>query len=121
MLTIFDYGIGVSRKCTQDDIDRMQEALLKFSTRSSFECNPPKCDEMNFNLAIYPNRMRDDGVFVAEAKEIAPYSGLTNIDGTLAYPSLPDTPWRIGVQLPHQFAYEIVRRWNSINFTKKAP
>ena len=68
---------------------------------------------LDFRLKVYPNPMRDDGVFVAEDREIAPYPGISNVDGTLCYPSTPNTQYRMGRQLPRDFAEELVRRWNA--------
>jgi hypothetical protein len=68
--------------------------------------------DLSFKLKIYPNPMRDDGVFVAEDKEIEPYP-LPGAEGRPHYPAIPNTPYRFGQQLPRDFAEELVRRWNN--------
>jgi hypothetical protein len=72
----------------------------------------PKID-FNFRLKIYPNRMRDDGVFVAEDREIEPYEGIKDVQGRLCYPSIPQGGYALSRQLPHAFAQELVKRWNT--------
>lgn len=69
--------------------------------------------DMNFKLAIFPNPMRDDGVFVAQDLPIEPYKGCYTLDGKPSYPTLPQRGYSIGHQLPHGFAAELVRRWNT--------
>lgn len=61
-----------------------------------------------FRLKVYPNPMRDDGVFVAEDKPIEPYPPPNDH----SYPAIPKTDYALDMQLPHEFAKEIVRRWN---------
>ena len=67
----------------------------------------------DFNLAVYTNPMRDDGVFVAEDRPIEAYDGIRNLDGSPCYPTRPQHGYAIGAQLPHAFAFELVRRWNA--------
>lgn len=54
----------------------------------------------------YPNPMRDDGVFIAEVKEIEPY------DGTQRYPAVPNTPNAIFHQVPHRLAPKLIHFLN---------
>lgn len=112
-LTIYDISLDKHRPATQDDIDSMQRTLTKFAVMPRALIDKKTDQSFTFKLAIYPNRMRDDGVFVAEEKEIEPYPGILNSVGKPCYPSVPNTPWSIGSQLPHAFAAELVRRWNA--------
>jgi hypothetical protein len=70
-------------------------------------------NNLSFKLAVYQNPMRDDGVFVAEDRPIEPYKDIRGSDGGLCYPSIPQHGISIGSQLPHAFAFELVRRWNA--------
>jgi hypothetical protein len=113
---IYDPATATTRKATQEDIDRMQEiitALLVQPLPRDPGDVPP--DKMTFDLAIYPNRMRNDGVFVAERKPVNAYPGIRGLRGELLFPSIPHTPWHIPGQLVPIFAEEIVRRWNAQN------
>lgn len=116
-LTIFDFPQGYKRAATQEDIDQLQKFQCAISMQpegkliTNDDCN--ENEKFDFKLGIYPNRMRSDGVFVAELKEIEPYEGIRNINDSKCYPSLPKTSYKIGVQLPTYFAMEIVRRWNN--------
>jgi hypothetical protein len=115
-LTIYDPATDTRRPATQDDIDRMQNYII--ATKLQPVPLPPQSDPANtnfdFRLAVYPNPMRSDGVFVAELKSIEPYSNVTTPDGRLSYPATPDTPWAIRAQITPLFAFELVRRWNLI-------
>lgn len=116
-LKIYDVSIGDHRDATQEDIDQLQEFVFKIQTRPEGQLKTDadvRVEGFDFPLAVYPNRMRNDGVFVAEWKKIEPYSGVTDGDGNKIYPSMPDTPNRIGCQLPTKFAAELVRRWNFV-------
>src|SRR5690349_790039 len=102
------------REVTQEVVDKWQS----FFQALAIPPEPSKHDygDMpNIKLAVYPNRMRDDGVFVGEDKPIEPYASISGFDGRPVYPSVPQTPYMIRGQLPHDFAYELVRRWNSFN------
>jgi len=66
----------------------------------------------DFRLRVYPNPVRDDGVFVAEDKPIEPYI-MPGPDGRLQFPAVPQTPFLIRSQLEPEFAAELVRRWNA--------
>lgn len=115
-LTILDLSLGYRRPATQEDIDKMQEFLLALP-RAPAPVNDDITDDADFGflLTMYPNRMRDDGVFVAELKEIEPYKGITGMQGEAIFPSHPDTIYRLGTQLPRKFAKELVRRWNAFS------
>ena len=69
---------------------------------------------LDFLLKVFPNPMRNDGVFVAEDKEIAPYPGISNMDGKPCYPAIPRTRYQLGYQLERGFAEELVKRWNAL-------
>lgn len=71
-------------------------------------------DSLDFLLKVFPNPMRDDGVFVAEDKEIAPYPGISRMDGKPCYPTVPKTRYMLGYQLERGFAEELVKRWNAL-------
>lgn len=119
-LTIFDIGMGGARPATQEDIDRMQEFIFALISQPEGRLVTDRDinvgdEKFDFLLAIYPNRARPDGVYVAELKEVKPYAGISNMDGSPCYPSLPDTKYRLGSQLPTNFAREIVRRWNIVS------
>jgi hypothetical protein len=68
--------------------------------------------EFDFKLAIFPNPMRDDGVFVAEDKPIEPYDRGQIPGQPPRRPTIPNTKYSLGMQLERRFAEEIVRRWN---------
>lgn len=70
-------------------------------------------DDLSFRLKVYPNSIRTDGVFVAEDREVAPYPGISDMDGKPIYPAIPQSGRRLGVQLDHAFGEELVRRWNA--------
>lgn len=112
-LTVFDYGLGENREATQGDIDTMQ-AFIAAAQRKARPIKPPRIDRVvfDFKLAVYPNPMRNDGMFVAELKNIQPYPGYPDEDRH--YPATPETPWKIGCQITPLFAFEIVRRWNLV-------
>jgi hypothetical protein len=112
-LTIFDISLGYRRRVTQEEIDNLADFQFMLAVVNS------KIDEareipqgMGFRLAIFPNRMRDDGVFVAQDLPIEPYEGVRSLGGNKCFPSVPQQGVRIGSQLPHAFAHELVRRWN---------
>ena len=111
-LTILDISTDSKRPATQEDIDFMQNVLFKISMRPTPEVIGSSPD-FTFKLAIYPNPMRSDGVFVSEEKEIEPYAEIRGLQGQLLFPAVPSTPYAIRGQLPFEFAYELVRRWNS--------
>jgi hypothetical protein len=111
-LTIYDISSDEWRPATQKDIDEMQAIIFKMMTRPQPSLPPGQQYDLNFKLAAYRNPMRTDGLFVAEMKEIEPYPGIKGLAGETLYPATPDTPWKIGSQLPIPFASEIIRRWN---------
>jgi hypothetical protein len=112
-LTIYDMSYGERRSATQEDIDKMQQILFALSLRPTpVNDDAPNDADFTFLLAMYPNPMRNDGVFVAELKEIRPYQGITGMQGEAVFPTVPETPYRIRTQLPRKFAKELVRRWN---------
>ena len=112
-LTIFDFGTGDNRPATQEDVDLLQKIVFSMSKANA---PLPVLDgavrDFSFKLAIYPNPMRPDGVFVSEEKPIEPYGGLRGLDGKLLYPSTPATENKIMCQIEPRFAAEIVLRWN---------
>jgi hypothetical protein len=115
-VTIYDPAIDERRPVTQKDIDDLQQFVISVQLRSQpIENTPMPVEGYSFDLACYPNRMRDDGYFVAEKKPIEAYEGLSGIDGKPVYPSVPKTPWTLRSQLPCDFAHELVRRWNALN------
>jgi hypothetical protein len=110
---MYDINTDERRPVTQEDVDRWQEIFHALGTAPRAEVPPEETGRCpDFRLAIYPNRMRDDGVFVAEERPIEPYKGISGSSGETLYPSVPDTPYSLRGQLPHAFAYELVRRWN---------
>jgi hypothetical protein len=111
VLTIYDISRDEHRPATQADIDELQKYVLSFSTPPERDAEPVN-EKLDFRLACYVNRMRADSVFIAEEKEIEPYSGITNIDGSLCYPSIPKTRYCLPMGVSPDFAREIVRRWN---------
>jgi hypothetical protein len=64
--------------------------------------------EFNFRLAIFPNPMRSDGVFLAEDKPIEPYPE----PNAHARPAVPLGAFSFPYQLPLALAEEVVKRWN---------
>lgn len=61
----------------------------------------------------YPNPMRDDGLFVAEDKELLPYESVMGAWGKPLYPATPRKAFTLGYQLPHKMAEDLVQRLNS--------
>jgi hypothetical protein len=115
-LTIMDWATAERRPATQEDIDKMQNILFALSCRSApVNDDVPDDADFGFLLAMYPNPMRNDGVFVSELKHIEPYHGITGMQGEAVFPAIPETPYRIGTQLPRKFAKELVRRWNAFS------
>jgi hypothetical protein len=115
-LRIYDVTIDEYRPATQDDIDRMQTIIQALMIQPlPHDPGDTPAERLTFDLAIYPNRMRSDGVFVAERKTITAYPNARGLRGEPLYPSVPDTQWHLGTQLPLVFAEEIVRRWNAAN------
>ncbi len=92
------------RQITPGKSEAPQPALPDYGTPSG---------PLDFRLKVYPNPMRDDGVFVAEDKEIAPYPGVSRVDGKPCYPAIPCTKYSLGSQLEPEFAKELVQRWNN--------
>ena len=117
MLKIYDINTDSYREATQEDIDLMEKFISAVAVRSQpLENTQPPPEGFTFRLACYPNRMRDDGLYVGEEKEIEPYEGLTDPrTGGPVYPSVPQTPWTLKHQLPVEFAKELVRRWNAFS------
>lgn len=111
-LTIYDLSTDKRHVATQADIDAMQKMIAAVATKSVPKLVVTAQPGFDFKLAVYLNPMRDDGVFVAELKDIQPYNGILTHDGRPTYPAMPDTPWCIRSQLPKPFAEELVRRWN---------
>jgi len=58
-------------------------------------------------LKVYPNPMRNDGVFVAQDKPNKPYES-RGMDGEPRYPAVPEAAWGIGVQIEPDKARYIV-------------
>jgi hypothetical protein len=113
-LTIYDVSIGARRAATQEDIDRLSDFVTGITfVNMKIDEKRGIAETFDFRLAVFPNRMRDDGVFVAQDLPIEPYSGVKTFDGRECYPSIPQRGVRIGHQLPCAFAHEIVRRWNA--------
>lgn len=112
-LKVYDINIDSYRSATQSDIDRMEKFINAVCTLGLMEI-PEEHGEKSFDfqLAVFTNPWRADGVFVAEAKEIEPYSGITSMDGRPVYPATPNTPFLLRAQVEKSFAEEIVRRWN---------
>jgi hypothetical protein len=114
--TIYDINLDDYRPVTQADIDKMEELIQKLMHeemgRQSVENVPPPEGGFNFRLACFRNKMRSDGLFVAEDIPIQPYADILDPKGGFIYPSTPRTPWHLRGQLPHAFAQELVRRWN---------
>jgi hypothetical protein len=63
-------------------------------------------------IKIYPNPMRDDGVFVAEDRPITEYAGAYDGNGNAWFPAVPQNGFCIMNQLSREVAEELVRRWN---------
>lgn len=109
---MYDPATDEARPLTQADADRMAETLMSMALRRAPEY-PIGEKRFSFRLAMYRNPARNDGVFVAEDKPIEPYNeGVRGLRGERLYPATPCTPYALGRQLPHDFASEIVRRWN---------
>lgn len=61
----------------------------------------------------YVNPQRNDGLFVAEDKEIEAYPGVSGEGGQLLYPAVPTTTHSLQYQLPHEDAEALVRLLNA--------
>lgn len=83
--------------------------------------NVPLGEEEIFNIlaslgeegpwAVYPNPMRNDGVFLCVEREIEPYSSVRDMDGKPQYPATPPGPcWP--VQFSPEMAVRLLERLN---------
>ena len=63
---------------------------------------------------VYPNPMRDDGVFIAQDKPRVPYEGVTGLDESHRYPAVPQDAYGLGFQIPRDIAENVVRRLNAL-------
>jgi hypothetical protein len=99
---------------TQETFDEIIKFIntLSIMNQPTAQNREAVASALDFKLAVYPNPTRDDGVFVAEDRPIEPYEGVKTLDGKPCYPSTPRTGYSLGMQLPHAFAHELVRRWN---------
>lgn len=114
-IMIYDVSIDAQRPATQQDVDELQAFVFAVQIKSEpIENHPRPSHGYDFKLACYPNRFRDDGLFVAEKKSIEAYEGITTLEGKPIYSSVPKTKWQLRSQLPHDFAHELVWRWNII-------
>jgi hypothetical protein len=110
---LYDVAHDEMRDITQADVDALMKIATVMAALPEVAIpNNPRFDFI-FRLALYPNRMRPGRCFVAEAKEILPYPGVTGLNGKLLYPSIPDTPFAIRTDLPIEFATALISRWNS--------
>lgn len=114
-LMIYDITTDALRPATQADIDSLSafvQRLMYAAALAPLDSLPAK--PMNFRLRVYPNRFRDDSVFVAEDMPLTPYANLRDLRGQPIYPSVPSNTTRyIGSGLDPIFAHELVRRWNA--------
>lgn len=109
---ITDTFVPVDQKWVDEVCNWIQEIGL---AAGAMQVHSARSDvPMGMRLAIFPNRMRNDGCYVAEDKPIEAYPGVRRMDGSPAYPSTPKTAFCIPNQLPWAFAAEIVRRWNLV-------
>jgi hypothetical protein len=115
-IRVYDVNTDDYRPASQEDFDRMQDFFGAISRLNSKIEEHREADQIGsnfgFELAVFPNRLRDDGVFVAQDLPIEPYEHITNLDGSKCYPAVPQKGYRIWRQLPHAFAFELVWRWN---------
>lgn len=110
-LMILDPSTYEKRPATQEDIDLLENYVWSFSKCPVPDEEPLK-ETFPFRLAAYVNKQRSDMLFVAEEKEIEPYPGITDVDGSPCYPSTPRTQYCCPMGMEPNFAREIVRRWN---------
>ncbi len=59
-------------------------------------------------LAIFPNPMRSDGVFIAEDVPIAPYEGVRNLEGKEVFPAVPQNARTFPCQVTREMAGRVV-------------
>lgn len=100
---------------TQEDWDKAMEfihASLKVKSALA-EIDPNSTEAFKFQLAVFPNPMKIEQAFIAEAKAIEPYPGL-QYGGETYFPPVPKTEWQIPCSFSLGFAAEIVRRWNRV-------
>ena len=109
---IYDITTDSMRDVTQEDIDNWMKLGRQIGKihDENFTSNWTS----NINLACFPNRFRPGRVFVAEDLPIEPYP-MPGIDGKPIYPAVPITAFKLGADLPVEFANELVKRWNSAN------
>jgi hypothetical protein len=72
----------------------------------------PLPDLTKIKLRKFENPMRDDGVFVAEDKDIDPYPGISALDGSQIFPAVP-RGLVFGHQMPHALADRVIACWNA--------
>ena len=113
-IMFYDISTDSMESLTQEKFDEFMKFIGTVSqlNRKMEDVRQISQRDFSFKLAVYPNRMRSDGVFVAEDRPIEPYEGARDMAGNLCYPSTPQHGYKIGSQIPHAFAYELVRRWN---------
>lgn len=112
--TVFDIAQWGRRVATQADFDRLMATVRDFEKFAMTSLAPSATEwSPNVELACYVNPMRQDGVFVAEKREIKPYPGHTHVDGSPCYPSVPQGGVRFPMQLDHEFARRVVACWNA--------
>lgn len=114
MLQVYDPSTDEMREVTQADIDHMVTIIQKVMRLPEYEVPSGIDPTFKFKLAVYPNRMRDGYAFIAEPKEIKPYPGVKTAEGNPVYPRMPDGPNCLPMNIPRNFAEEIVRRWNHL-------
>lgn len=112
--TRFDHGTWQRVPADAANYRQLEELVTHFSgfMLDTLRSDPADTDLAQIELAAYCNPMRDDGVFVAEKKEIEPYAS-RGMDGELRYPPAPRTPHKFPQQLPHDFARRVIACWNA--------
>lgn len=118
---LYDISIDERRPVTQQDWDAQEQRLRQLLSKSWAELPVGSSVDpatFTFELALFANPMRLGQYFVAENREIEPFTGADGraiIDWQTQqpyYPPIPATPWHIRGDLPKGFASELVRRWN---------
>jgi len=99
---------------TQEDWDQLYNLIFEMKKAQSELTIPDETSSpaFKFQLAVFPNPMNLNSVFIAEAKAIEPY-GKLRFGGEDLFPPVPKTPWVLS-RVEQSFALEIVRRWNRV-------
>lgn len=87
---IYEASTDSYRPATQEDIDKLIDIRDSAGNWFMEQLSYTKYTDLKYlRMAIYPNPMRQDCVFVCEDKPISPYRHCQDVNGNPSYPSTP--------------------------------